>query len=80
MAAKRTRVAETGLFLTASRAGSTLVRTALPAITHENPLRLAKLLNLKGRDLAERVGFVPAILALINDLGLIGTARNRQNL
>ena len=30
--------------------------------------------------LAERVGFVPAILAPINDLGRIGTARTRQNL
>lgn len=57
MAVERTRVAETGLFLTASRARSRLVRTALPAITHENPLRLAKLLILKDRDLAERVGF-----------------------
>ena len=33
--------------------------TSLPAITHENPLRLAKLLNLKDLELAERVGFEP---------------------
>jgi len=31
--------------------------TSLPAVAHENPLRLAKLLNLNDRSLAERVGF-----------------------
>ena len=30
-------------------------------------------------ELAERVGFVPAAPAPINDLGLIGTAQTRQN-
>jgi hypothetical protein len=44
------------------------------------PLADCKLLTCNDLLLAERVGFVPAILALINDLGLIGTARNRQNL
>ena len=53
--------------------------TSLPAITHENPLRLAKLLNLKDLDMAERVGFVPAILACINDLGLIESPQSTKS-
>jgi len=50
----------------------------LPAITRENPLRLVKLLKRKDLELAERVGFVPDEPATLNDLGAIGTARNRQ--
>ena len=58
------------------RSGSSAL---LPAITHENPLRLAKLLILKDRELAERVGFVPAILACINDLGLIESPQSTKS-
>ncbi len=45
--------------------------TGIAAIARGNPLRPAKLLKRKDRNLAERVGFVPTILAPINDLGPI---------
>ena len=51
---------------------------ALPAIAHENPLDLAKLLRRKGQELAERVESFPDEPAPLNDLGRIGTARNRR--
>ena len=38
-----------------------------------------KLLILKEHDLAERVGFVPAIPAPINDLGLIGSPQSTKS-
>jgi len=52
--------------------------SGLHPVEHRNLLRLAKLLNLKDRELAERVGFVPDEPASLNGLGRIGTARNRQ--
>ncbi len=48
-----------------------VISVALPAIAHENPLRLPKVLKTKEGDLAERVGFVPDDLAPINNLGPI---------
>jgi hypothetical protein len=46
------------------------IRAALPAITHENPLGLAKLLKRKDQELAERVGFAPS--HVVANTGLSG--------
>ena len=69
---------ETRLFQRVKEAKIEALSAALPAIAHENPLGLAKLLKTKGQELAERVGFVPDAPATLNGLGLLGTARNRQ--
>jgi len=44
--------------------------TALHPVEGRNPLRLAKLLNLKDRDLAERVGF--GLLLVVENKELTG--------
>jgi len=53
--------------------------SGLHPVEHRNLLQLAKLLNLKDRELAERVGFVPAILATINDLGPIESPQSTKS-
>ena len=77
VASRRSDVAELRLF---SRVIEADQNASLDRIARDHPLRHAKLLILKDRDLAERVGFVPEGLAPLNDLRRIGTARIRQNL
>ena len=57
VAMERTHVAETRLLPLVREAKSRQLSAALPAIAHENPLGLAKLLKRKDQELAERVGF-----------------------
>jgi hypothetical protein len=56
---QRTRVAEMRLYSRVLEGKIGVVPAPLPAITPENPLRLAKLLILNKLKLAERVGFEP---------------------
>jgi hypothetical protein len=72
------RDAKTGLFSRALGMNRKAKSTALHPVERQNLLYPANLLNLKDRDLAERVGFVPDEPAPLNGLGRIGTARNRQ--
>jgi hypothetical protein len=73
-----THVAQIRLFPLVLGAKIEAISATSPAIARWNPPRPAKLLKRNDRELAERVGFVPDVPALINGLGLIGSSRNRQ--
>jgi hypothetical protein len=70
-----THAAETGLF---QRSAAGENRGENWILLHQETRYAYYLIENKGGSLAERVGFVPDEPAILNGLGQIGTARNRQ--